>query len=117
MYQVTNNHTRTGGKTKSATLYYVLLVFICTGTYCSRLREVGIAMSSQQGAHLIWGSPGVMGIWDWEGGVSLQATWDQREQNSTTQEEGFQVSKGELASAVSKGLRLDLVLLICIYVS
>jgi hypothetical protein len=35
--------------------------------------------------------------WDGEGGVSLQATCDQGGQDSTTQEEGFQVSKRELA--------------------
>jgi hypothetical protein len=58
-----------------------------------------------------------MGIWDGEGGVSLQATLDQCGQDSTTQKEGFQVSKGELARGINKGLRLDLMLLTCIYVS
>jgi hypothetical protein len=43
---------------------------------------------------------------DGEGEVSSQVTWDQDGQDSTTQKEGFQVSKGELARGVSKGLRL-----------
>jgi hypothetical protein len=48
-----------------------------------------------------------MGIWDGEGcgGVSLQAIWDQGGQDSTTQEEGFQVSKRELAKGNKEGLR------------
>jgi hypothetical protein len=32
---------------------------------------------------------------DGEGEVSLRATWDQGGQDSTTQKEGFQVSKGK----------------------
>ncbi len=58
-----------------------------------------------------------MGIWDGEGEVSSRETWDQGGKDSTTQEEGFQVSKRELARGINKGLRLDLVLLICVYVS
>ncbi len=63
----------------------------------------------------------MMGIWNGEGGVSLQATWDKGGQDSTTQEEGFQVSKRELARGIGKGdlqgvaPRLNVV--ICIYVS
>jgi hypothetical protein len=56
---------------------------------------------------------------DGEGEVSSQVTWDRGGQDSTTQEEGFQVSKRELARGIrrgiNKGLRLDLVLLICVY--
>jgi hypothetical protein len=40
---------------------------------------------------------------DGEGGVSLQATWDQGGQDNTTQEEGFQVSKRELARGIGQG--------------
>jgi hypothetical protein len=40
---------------------------------------------------------------DGEEGVSLQATLDQGGQDSTTQEEGFQVSDRELARGISKG--------------
>jgi hypothetical protein len=43
---------------------------------------------------------------DGEGEFSSQVTWDQVGQDSTTQKEGFQVSKRELARGVSKGLRL-----------
>jgi hypothetical protein len=41
-----------------------------------------------------------------EGGgeVSLRATWDQVGRDCTTQKEGFQVSKRELAREISKGL-------------
>ncbi len=67
-----------------------------------------------------------MGIWDGEREVSSRVTWDQGGQDSTTQKEGFQVSKGGigegnwqrgLARGISRGLRLDLILLICVYVS
>jgi hypothetical protein len=40
---------------------------------------------------------------DGEGEVSLRANWDQGGQDSTTQEEGFQVSKRELARVIGKG--------------
>ncbi len=43
---------------------------------------------------------------DGEGEVSSRVTWDQGGQDSTTQKEGFQVSKRDLARGVSKGLRL-----------
>ncbi len=50
-----------------------------------------------------WGGEG-MGR-GWGGGeVSLQATWGQGGQDRTTQEEGFQVSKRELARGISKGI-------------
>jgi hypothetical protein len=52
----------------------------------------------------------------WGGGGQFQVTWDQGGRDSTTQKEGFQGSKGELARGVSKGLRLYLILLICIYI-
>ncbi len=71
----------------------------------------------------------MMGIWNgegWGGEVSSRATWDRGGQDSTTQKEGFQVSKrelargigkGELAREIGKGLHLNLVLLICVHVS
>ncbi len=43
---------------------------------------------------------------DGEGEVSSRVTWDRGGQDSTTQKEGFQVSKRELTRGVSKGLRL-----------
>jgi hypothetical protein len=43
---------------------------------------------------------------DGEGGVSLQTTWDQGGQDSTTPKEGFQVSKGELAREINRGCAL-----------
>jgi hypothetical protein len=39
---------------------------------------------------------------DGEGEVSLRATWDQGGQDSTTQQEGFQISKRELARGIGK---------------
>ncbi len=57
-----------------------------------------------------------------KGEVSLQATQDQGGRDRTTQKEGFQVSKGELAEGnqqgEKEGLRCDIALLIyiCVYV-
>jgi hypothetical protein len=59
---------------------------------------------------LEWGGNG-------EGEVSSLATWGQGGRDGTTQEEGFQVSKRELARGISKGPRLHLILLICVYIS
>jgi hypothetical protein len=39
---------------------------------------------------------------DGEGEVSSRASWDQGGQDSTTQKEGFQVSKRELARGIGK---------------
>jgi hypothetical protein len=39
---------------------------------------------------------------DGEGEFSLRATWDQGGQDSTTEKEGFQVSKRELARGIGK---------------
>ncbi len=78
---------------------------------------------------MIWGNPGGSG--NWNGEVSLRATWDQGGRDRTTQEEGFQVSKRdsrergnwhrELTEGISKGnnegLHHDLVLLIYVCVS
>jgi hypothetical protein len=50
---------------------------------------------------------------DGEGEVSSRVTWDQGGQDSTTQKEGFQVSKGELTRGVSKGLRLTNIANLC----
>jgi hypothetical protein len=47
---------------------------------------------------------------EWGGGGQFKSNLGK---DSTTQKEGFQESKGE----ISKGLRLDLILLICVYVS
>jgi hypothetical protein len=56
--------------------------------------------------------------WEFEMGreFSSRATWDQGGQDSTTQKEGFQVSKREFARGISKGLHLHLILLICVYI-
>jgi hypothetical protein len=40
---------------------------------------------------------------DGEEDFSLQATWDQGGQDNTTQKEGFQGSKRELARGIGKG--------------
>jgi hypothetical protein len=53
---------------------------------------------------------------DGEGEVSSRVTWDQGGQDSTTQKEGFQVSTGELARGVSKGMRLTNTANLCIYI-
>ncbi len=50
------------------------------------------------------------------GEVSLWATWGQGGRDRTMQKERFQPSKGELTRGVSKGLRLYLILLICVYI-
>jgi hypothetical protein len=88
---------------------------------------------------LIWGNPGGSGNWNGEGMGREEEGGGKFTSNlgpgwariAPRKEEGFQVSKrdlgergvskgnwqGELARGISKGLRHDLVLSICVYVS
>jgi hypothetical protein len=82
---------------------------------------------------LIWGNPEGSGNWNGEGRGRGRSVYEQPgtrvDEDRTTKEEGFQVSKGdlrekgiskgnwqgELARGINKGLR-HLILLICVYV-
>jgi hypothetical protein len=45
--------------------------------------------------------PGVLGIWNGEGEVSLRATWGQGGRDRIMPKEGFQVSKRDMEGGVT----------------